>query len=93
MADKLQEIYRKIEREKILINGARAMRQSTDNAAVQQRLDNQIRECQRNLSFLEEQYNKLQARVINNTTAGMDNMHMNDAGANASPLHRLAKGQ
>ncbi|RPB05938.1 protein kinase C [Choiromyces venosus 120613-1] len=78
MADKLlQDVYRKIEREKVLINGARAMRQSTDNAAVQQRLDNQIRESQRNLSYLEGRYGELQNMVI---TSGVDNMHVNDGG-------------
>lgn len=79
MADKLlQDVYRKIEREKVLINGARAMRQSTDNSAVQQRLDNQIRESQRNLSYLEERYNELQNMVI---TSGVDGMTVGDGGA------------
>ncbi|KAL0634006.1 Serine/threonine kinase [Maublancomyces gigas] len=78
MADKLlQDVYRKIEREKVLMNGARAMRNSTENAAVQQRLDSQIREFQRNLSYLEERYNELQNRVIR---TGMDSMNMNDGG-------------
>jgi len=81
MADKLlQDVYRKIEREKVLINGARAMRQSTDNAAVQQRLDNQIRESQRNLSYLEGRYGELQNMVI---TSGVGDMHVNDGGAQA----------
>lgn len=78
MADKLlQDVYRKIEREKILMNGARAMRSSTDNAAVQQRLDSQIREFQRNLSYLEERYNELQNRVMQ---TGMESMSMGDGG-------------
>lgn len=82
MADKLlQDVYRKIEREKILMSGARAMRSSTENAAVQQRLDSQIREFQRNLSYLEERYNELQNRVIR---TGMDNMNMNDGGVQDS---------
>lgn len=78
MADKLlQDVYRKIEREKVLMNGARAMRNSTENAAVQQRLDSQIREFQRNLSYLEERYNELQNRAIR---TGVDSMNMNDGG-------------
>lgn len=86
MADKLlQDVYRKIEREKILMNGARAMRSSTDNAAVQQRLDSQIRESQRNLSYLEERYNELQNRVIQ---TGMDSMNIGDGGAQYSFFHR-----
>lgn len=63
------------------MNGARAMRSSTENAAVQQRLDSQIREFQRNLSYLEERYNELQNRVIR---TGMDNMSMNDGGVQDS---------
>lgn len=82
MADKLlQDVYRKIEREKILMNGARAMRSSTDNAAVQQRLDSQIREFQRNLSYLEERYSELQSRAIQ---TDMDSMSMNDPGTQGS---------
>ncbi|KAA8895083.1 HR1 rho-binding repeat-containing protein [Sphaerosporella brunnea] len=81
MAEKtMQDVYRKIEREKVLINGARAMRQSTDNAAVQQRLDNQIRESQRNLSYLEEKYRELQNRVMMQNTQGMDNMQVSESG-------------
>lgn len=76
----MQDVYRKIEREKVLINGARAMRQSTDNAAVQQRLDNQIRESQRNLSYLEEKYRELQNRVMMQNTQGMDNMQVSESG-------------
>jgi hypothetical protein len=81
MAEKtMQDVYRKIEREKVLINGARAMRQSTDNAAVQQRLDNQIRESQRNLSYLEEKYRELQNRVMRQNTRGMENMQVSESG-------------
>jgi TolA-binding protein len=81
MAEKtMQDVYRKIEREKVLINGARAMRQSTDNAAVQHRLDNQIRESQRNLSYLEEKYLELQNRVMRQNTQGMGNMQVSESG-------------
>ncbi|KAF8241534.1 HR1-domain-containing protein [Wilcoxina mikolae CBS 423.85] len=80
MAEKtIQDVYRKIEREKVLINGARAMRQSTDNQAVQQRLDNQIRESQRNLGYLEGKYNELQNRLMGQSSRGMENMHVSES--------------
>lgn len=89
MADKLlQDVYRKIEREKVLMNGARAMRSSTDNAAVQQRLDSQIRESQRNLSYLEDRYTELQNRVMQ---TGMEGMSMNDGGAQYSFFSRTGQ--
>ena len=76
MAEKtLQDVFRKIEREKVLINGARQMRQSTNNQAVQQRLDNQIRESQRNLGYLEEKYKELQNRVMIQNTKGMGDLN------------------
>ncbi|RMZ85554.1 hypothetical protein DV737_g577, partial [Chaetothyriales sp. CBS 132003] len=40
----IAEVYRKIEREKALINAASHMRQSTSNAAVQARVDSNIRD-------------------------------------------------
>jgi hypothetical protein len=80
MAEKtMQDVYRKIEREKVLINGARAMRQSTDNQAVQQRLDNQIRESQRNLGYLEGKYKELQTRLMGQNFRGMENMQVSDS--------------
>jgi TolA-binding protein len=84
MADKttasMQDVHRKIEREKVLINGARAMRSSTDNTAVQQRLDNQIRESQRNLEYLEGKYKELEGRLMGQNTRGMENMQVSDNG-------------
>lgn len=68
MADtdaKIAEVYRKIEREKLLINGATHMRQSTNNAAVQARADSNIRDGKRNIAYLEEQLNKLQITKVN----------------------------
>jgi hypothetical protein len=35
----ISQVYKKIEREKTLINGASALRQQTDNPTVQQRAD------------------------------------------------------
>ena len=58
----IAEVYRKIEREKTLINGATHMRQSTNNPAVQARCDSNIRDSRRNISYLEEKMSELQLR-------------------------------
>lgn len=72
MADRImQDIYRKIEREKQFINSARTMRQATDNPVMQQRVDTQIRESQRNLGYLEDRMKELHMR------RGMDQMSLN----------------
>jgi len=59
------EVQRKIDREKLLINGATHMRQSTNNAAVQARADSNIKDGRRNIAYLEEQLKKLQLRKVN----------------------------
>ncbi|KAH0557046.1 hypothetical protein GP486_005163 [Trichoglossum hirsutum] len=60
----ITNVYRKIEREKVLINGANSMREQTDNASVRQRLDAQIREGRKNISYLEERMRELQLRKM-----------------------------
>ena len=44
--ERINQVYRKIEREKVLINAATAMRQSS-NPQVQASLDSQIRESKK----------------------------------------------
>ncbi|KAK2766961.1 Serine/threonine kinase [Arachnomyces sp. PD_36] len=56
-------VYRKIEREKALINAATHMRQSTDNPLVQQRVDSNIRDSKKNIAYLEEKMQELQLRM------------------------------
>lgn len=58
----IAEVYRKIEREKALISAATHMRQSTNNATVQARVDSNIRDSRRNISYLEEKVSELQIR-------------------------------
>ncbi len=58
----IAEVHRKIEREKALINAATHMRQSTNNAAVQARVDSNIRDGRRNISYLEDKLQELQLR-------------------------------
>lgn len=61
----IAEVYRKIEREKALINGATHMRQSTNNSAVQARADSNIKDGRRNITYLEERLKILQLRKVN----------------------------
>jgi len=79
----MQDIYRKIEREKQFINSARSMRQATDNPIMQQRVDTQIRESQRNLTYLEDRMRELQVRKMNQ---GMDQMSLNEGTLTVSRL-------
>ncbi|KAH8681177.1 protein kinase [Xylariales sp. PMI_506] len=69
--DAMMNIYKKIEREKALINAANAMRQQTNNDDVRSRLDSQMREGRRNLQFFEEKLRDLQMRRMGQ---GMENM-------------------
>lgn len=59
--DLISQVHKKIEREKVLINAANAMRQSS-NPQVQQSLDSQVREGRRNIAYLEERMRELQMR-------------------------------
>lgn len=67
----ISNVYRKIEREQKLIDGANAMRQSTDNPSLQQRLDSQIREGRKNIGYLEERMRELQMRRMGQGMEGM----------------------
>ena len=58
----ITEVYRKIDREKALITAATHMRQSTNNATVQARVDSNIRDGRRNISYLEDKLQELQLR-------------------------------
>ncbi|KAL9061028.1 MAG: hypothetical protein Q9206_000742 [Seirophora lacunosa] len=57
----INQVRRKIERERVIINSANAMRQHS-NPQVQQSLDSQVREGQKNIRYLEEKMRELQDR-------------------------------
>ncbi|KAK9770207.1 hypothetical protein AB5N19_11012 [Seiridium cardinale] len=69
----MMNIYKKIEREKALINAANAMRQQTNNDDVRSRLDSQMREGRRNLQFFEEKLRDIQMRRLGQ---GVDSMSL-----------------
>ena len=75
--DPIASIFQKIEREKVMIKSAMAMRQSSENAVVQASIDAQIKEARRNLSYLEERLSELQMRRMGQ---GVDNMSLGQNG-------------
>ncbi|KAL1860498.1 Serine/threonine kinase [Diaporthe australafricana] len=77
--DKMMEVYKKIEREKSLIQAANLMRQQTNNDTVRSKLDTQMREGKRNLEFFEEKLKELQLR------RGMQGMDMGSGGSSSRP--------
>ncbi|PSR80184.1 hypothetical protein BD289DRAFT_72715 [Coniella lustricola] len=77
--DKMMDIYKKIEREKALIQAANLMRQQTNNDQVRSKLDNQMREGKRNLEFFEEKLKELQLRQ------SMGSMSMGSGSSSSRP--------
>ncbi|ODV89261.1 hypothetical protein CANCADRAFT_58235 [Tortispora caseinolytica NRRL Y-17796] len=56
---RIKDVLRKIEREKSLIQGAQAMRRSTNNLQVQERCDSSIRESKKNIDYLQNRLSEL----------------------------------
>ncbi len=75
--DALSSVYKKIERERALLNAANQMRQQTQNEQVRSRIDTQMREGRRNIQYLEERMQELQLRKMGQ---GMDNMNLGGPG-------------
>lgn len=80
--DKMMDIYKKIEREKALIQAANLMRQQTNNDQVRSKLDNQMREGKRNLEFFEQKLQELQLR------RGMGDMSIGSSSSASAPRPR-----
>ena len=73
MADedrKIAEVIKKIDREKTLIVGYTNVRQSTQNIAVQDRVDSSIRESRKNIAYLEDMLRKLQVQATGRSENG-----------------------
>lgn len=66
----IEDISRKIDREKIIIAGVRKMRNSTSNTLVQQKCDSNIHESEKNIEYLEERLRQLQVRKRNSLSEG-----------------------
>lgn len=72
----IQDIQKKIVREKGIAQGALAMKNSTKNVSVQQKCDTSIREAQKNIEYLEQRLQQLHIRKRNSVIA---------QGSNTSP--------
>lgn len=71
--EKFQDILKKIERERKLAEGATHLRKKTNNPAVIQKCNTQVREAQKNIEYLESILKKLQiesdSKIPNKSTA------------------------
>ena len=86
----INQVYRKIEREKVLINAANNMRQSS-NPQVQQSLDSQIRESRKGIDYLEEKMRELQMRRMEAMGSGSNGGPHPPAHGGLSPQQRGAR--
>ncbi|KAI9836412.1 MAG: Serine/threonine kinase [Sarea resinae] len=78
----INDVRWKIEREQALINGAKGLRQSSNNPDVQQRVDATIFEGNRNIKYLTERLNELQMRKMGQGAQGAST----GSGSNGGPL-------
>lgn len=86
----LASAYKKIEREKALLNAANAMRQQTNNESVKSRLDTQMREGRRNIQYFEDKLRELQMRKMGQ---GVDNMNLGPGSSGSQgPMNDRAGG-
>lgn len=60
----INQVYRKIEREKVLINGAKSMHQSSNNPQVKASLESQISQSERGIEYLQDRLKELQTRIM-----------------------------
>ncbi|KAK9461554.1 Phototropin-1 [Lipomyces oligophaga] len=63
----LEDIYRKMERERSLIQGAKAMRMHTSNPDVRRRCDSSIAESLENIRYLQKRLEDVSANMRNET--------------------------
>ena len=80
----IQDLHRKIRREREIINAAQNMRQASSNAAVASSIDSQVRESRRNIQYFEQTLQDLQQRKLND---GMRNVSL-DPAAPPPPAHQ-----
>ncbi|KAK1225409.1 Serine/threonine kinase [Marasmius sp. AFHP31] len=61
---KIQEVYKHIQAERKILEGAQALRQATTNPDVLRKSDTEIREAERSLSYFENALRELQTRKL-----------------------------
>ena len=79
----IEQVARKIEREKVIINAANAMRQSS-NPQVQASLDSQVRAARQGIDYLEERMRTLQMRKAGQSADGQS---QRSSGGPLPPAH------
>lgn len=79
----MDQVLRKIEREKVIINAANTMRQSS-NPQVQASLDSQVREARKGIQYLEQRLRQLQMRKAGQ---GADGQSQRSSGGPLPPAH------
>jgi classical protein kinase C len=78
----IKDLHRKIERERAIINAANAMRQATNNAQVNSRVESQIRDARRNMQYFEQTLADLQHRKM---APDMGNLSISENGGRPPP--------
>lgn len=79
----IDQVNRKIEREKVIINAANAMRQSS-NPQVQASLDSQVREARKGIEYLEE---RLRGLLLRKAGQSADGQSQRSSGGPLPPAH------
>ncbi|KAI2789804.1 Protein kinase C-like [Penicillium oxalicum] len=87
----IASVHHKIEREKALIAAANTMRQSTDNALVQQPVDANIRDGRRNIAYLEEKMRELQLRQMEREGGGSPHDSRRQQAGGPPPLQKITR--
>lgn len=86
----IQDVLRKIERERNIINAANQMRQATNNAQVTSRAEGQIRDARRNMQYFEQTLQDLRRRKMGDD---MSNLSISNNGGPPLPPKGPAGGQ
>ena len=91
----IRDVHHKIDREKILINAANSMRQSTNNSAVLSRLDTQIRDGRRNIEYLQGRLREIEVRKMNQDMGNVALSPGNNGGypSTGDPRHAERHGE
>ncbi|KAK4999828.1 Serine/threonine kinase [Elasticomyces elasticus] len=88
----IDELQKKIEKERILVNSAMRMKQATNNPGVQSRADSNIRDAHRNIQYFEQRLGDLRTRQVGN---GMQNLSLGSGnqGGPPPPAHGVPQPQ
>ena len=82
---KIQDVYKRIQTERKILEASQLMRQATKNPDVLRKNDAQIREAERGLSYFENTLRDLQARKLQ-MSQGQDHLRSGSYGSSGSGL-------